>query len=169
MITIRDEQEADIRRVHELNSLAFEAETEANLVDVLRETTQPVISLVATDNDIIIGHIMFTPVELSDSSSLTIMGLAPMAVAPDRQRCGIGSALANEGLNRCAEIGTGAVVVLGHSAYYPRFGFVPASTMSIACEYDVPDEVFMIRELTPGYLAGATGTIKYHEAFAETT
>ena len=169
MITIRNEQEADIRRVHELNTLAFEAETEANLVDVLCETARPVISLVASEDDTVVGHIMFAPVELSDSSPLTIMGLAPMAVAPDRQRCGIGSALAKEGLIRCAEIGAGAVVVLGHSAYYPRFGFVPASTMSIACEYDVPDEVFMVRELTPGYLAGATGTIKYHEAFAEVT
>ena len=169
MITIRDEQKADIPRVHELNTLAFEAETEANLVDVLRETARPVISLVASEDDMVVGHIMFTPVELSDSSGLTIMGLAPMAVAADRQRCGIGTALAREGLNRCAEIGAGAVVVLGHSAYYPRFGFVPASTMSIACEYDVPDEVFMVHELTPGYLAGATGKIKYHEAFAEAT
>jgi putative acetyltransferase len=167
MIAIRDEQEADIPRVHELNSLAFEDETEANLVDALRETAQPVISLVATEDDTVVGHIMFTPVELSHSSSLTIIGLAPMAVTPDRQRCGIGSALVNEGLNRCTEMGAGAVVVLGHSAYYPRFGFVPASTMGIACEYDVPDEAFMVHELTPGYLAGATGTIKYHEAFAE--
>lgn len=167
MIRIRDEQQADIPRVHELNSLAFEAETEANLVDVLRETAQPVISLVATEDDTVVGHIMFTRVELSDRSSLAIMGLAPMAVMPDRQRCGIGSALANEGLHRCAEIGAGAVVVLGHSAYYPKFGFVPASTMGIACEYDVPDEAFMVHELTPGYLAGATGTIKYHEAFAK--
>ena len=169
MVTIRDEREADIQRVHKLNFLAFEAETEANLVDVLRETAQPVISLVAAEDDIIVGHIMFTPVELSDSSSLAIIGLAPMAVAPDLQRCGIGSALVKEGLNRCAEIGAGAVVVLGHSAYYPRFGFVPASTMSISCEYDVPDDAFMVHELTPGYLAGATGTIKYHEAFAEAT
>jgi len=167
MIRIRDEQQTDITRVHELNSLAFEAETEANLVDVLRETAQPVISLVATEDDTVVGHIMFTPVELSDRSSLAIMGLAPMAVTPDRQRCGIGSALANEGLHRCAEIGAGAVVVLGHSAYYPKFGFVPASTMGIAYEYDVPDEAFMVHELTPGYLAGATGTIKYHEAFAK--
>jgi putative acetyltransferase len=167
MITIRDEQADDIAYVHELNALAFDAEAEANLVDVLRETARPVISLVAVEDETIVGHIMFTPVELSGSSSLMIMGLAPMAVAPDRQRSGIGSALAKEGLNWCKEIGAGAVVVLGHAAYYPRFGFVPASTMNIRCEYDVPDEVFMVLELTSGYLAGAIGAIRYHEAFAE--
>jgi putative acetyltransferase len=167
MITIRDEQADDIAYVHELNTLAFDADAEANLVDVLRETARPVISLVAVEDETIVGHIMFTPVELSGSSSLMIMGLAPMAVAPDRQRSGIGSALAKEGLNWCKEIGAGAVVVLGHAAYYPRFGFVPASTMNICCEYDVPDEVFMVLELTSGYLAGAIGAIRYHETFAE--
>ncbi len=167
MIRIRDEQQTDITRVHELNSLAFEAETEANLVDVLRETAQPVISLVATEDDTVVGHIMFTPVELSDRSSLAIMGLAPMAVTPDRQRCGIGSALANEGLNRCAKIAAGAVVVLGHSAYYPRFGFVPASTMSIACEYDVPDEAFMVMILDKETMAGVSGVATYRKEFDE--
>ena len=169
MIRIREEQTDDIQSVHKLNALAFETEAEADLVDVLRENARPVLSLVALDGDTIVGHIMFTPVELSGNPSLNIMGLAPMAVVPDRQRCGIGSALATEGLDRCSKMGAGAVVVLGHPAYYPRFGFAPASTMNIDCEYDVPDDVFMVLELTAGHLPGAGGTIRYHKAFADAT
>ncbi len=169
MIHIREEQIDDIQSVHNLNTLAFETDAEADLVDVLRENARPVISLVAVDGDALVGHIMFAPVELSSNPSLKIMGLAPIAVMPDRQRCGIGSALASEGLDRCSRTGAGAVVVLGHPAYYPRFGFAPASTMNIDCEYDVPDEVFMVIELVAGHLSGTSGTIKYHTAFADAT
>lgn len=95
------------------------------------------------------------------------MGLAPMAVMPAAQRRGIGSALIRSGLERCAQLGYSAVVVLGHPEYYPRFGFVPASRFGIGCEYEVPDEVFMALELEPGALTGMSGTIRYHPAFAE--
>lgn len=62
-------------------------------------------------------------------------------------------------------IGFGAVVVLGHPEYYPRFGFSPSSHFGIGCEYQVPEDVFMAMELQAGYLRDATGTIKYHAAF----
>ena len=169
MIQVRKEQVDDIPFVHRLNALAFETEAEADLVDVLRAKARPVISLVAVDHGAVVGHIMFTPVELGGKPSLKIMGLAPMAVTPDRQRCGIGSALVSQGLDRCGTIGAGAVIVLGHPAYYPRFGFAPASPMNIDCKYVVPDEAFMVLELTAGYLSGAEGTIRYHDAFGEVT
>jgi len=169
MPDIREEQADDVPFVHGVNALAFPTEAEANLVDVLRETARPLISLVAVDNGEVVGHIMFTPVRLLGCPSLNIMGLAPMAVIPGRQRRRIGTKLVNEGLKRCREIGAGAVVVLGHPAYYPRFGFEPAARKKIDCEYDVPPEAFMIIELTVDYLSGAEGTIRYHGAFAETT
>ena len=62
--------------------------------------------------------------------------------------------------------GIGAVVVLGHPEYYPRFGFIPASQFEIRSEYDVPDEVFMATEIRRGYLDNVHGTIRYHPAFA---
>jgi len=167
MLRIRAEEHDDVPFVHALNALAFPTEAEANLVDVLRENARPVISLVAVEDDNIVGHILFTPVGFSGNSSLNIMGLAPMAVTPDQQKRGIGSQLVREGLDRCGAIGTGAVVVLGHPTYYPRFGFTPASAQNIVSEYDVPEEAFMIRELTAGYLSDAEGTISYHDAFNE--
>jgi putative acetyltransferase len=167
MLEIRTAKSKDVADVHEVNALAFPTETEANLVDLLRENVRSAISLVAVRDGRIIGHILFTPVRLSGHSSLKIMGLAPMAVMPEYQRRGIGSRLVDEGLIRCRETGAGAVVVLGHPSYYPRFGFTPAAPRNIFCEYDVPADVFMVLELTADYLLGVEGTIRYHEAFGE--
>ena len=163
---VRSERSGDVAAIRGVNLAAFESAVEADLVDALRVQATPIVSLVADDSGSITGHILFSPVTLSGSSDLKIMGLAPMAVLPARQREGIGSALVSAGLDACKRLGFGAVVVLGHAGYYPRFGFVPASRFGIASEYDVPDEVFMAIELEPGALNGTSGTIRYHSAFA---
>ena len=110
---------------------------------------------------------MFSPVMLVGEPELNIMGLAPMAVVPTYQRLGIGSALVRAGLEKCARLGFGAVVVLGHPTYYPRFGFVPSTRWNIRSEYEAPPEAFMAIELEAGYLHGKAGTIRYHPAFAD--
>jgi putative acetyltransferase len=163
---IRPERLDDFAAVAALNRAAFETGLEADLVAALREQAAPIVSLVADDAAAIVGHILFSPVTLSGHADLPIMGLAPMAVVPGEQRRGIGSALVRAGLDRCRELGCVAVVVLGHPAYYPRFGFVPASRFAIGCEYDVPDDAFMALELEAGSLRGRSGTIRYHRAFS---
>ena len=163
---VRSEQPADVSAIHALHTAAFEKSVEADLVDALRTAAEPLVSLVADDDGEIIGHILFSPVTLSGYSDAKIMGLAPMAVHPTKQRHGVGSALIVAGLERCKELGYGAVVVLGHRAYYPRFGFQPSVRCGIKSEYDVPDDVFMIKEIEPRYLEGKSGTIRYHSAFA---
>jgi len=112
-----------------------------------------------------VGHILFSPVLLSGFPDLKIMGLGPLAVAPKFQCKGIGSALTETGLELCKQLGYGAIIVLGHPGYYPRFGFRPSVLYDITCEYDVPEDVFMVVELQPGYLEGLSGVIKYHPAF----
>jgi len=107
-----------------------------------------------------------SPVMLAGHGGLALMGLAPMAVVPARQRQGIGSALVRGGLDRCRQCACDAIVVLGHPEYYPRFGFAPASAFGLTSEYDVPDEVFMVLELKQGVLRGKSGVIRYHAAFA---
>lgn len=165
-VAIRPEAEDDRRAVQAVNEAAFDTRAEAGLVAALRDHARPLISLVADDGCSLVGHIMFSPVVLAGYSGLKIMGLAPMAVLPEHQRRGTGSELVRAGIEECRTLGCGAVVVLGHPAYYPRFGFVPAAPLNIACEYDVPEDVFMIKELQPGCLDGAAGTIRYHEAFS---
>jgi len=162
---IRAEEERDWPSVYALNAAVFETPAEADLVDALRRETKPIISLVADDAGAIDGHIMFSPVSLIEHPGLKIMGLAPMAVAANRQRSGIGSLLVRAGLEACKQIGAGAVVVLGHSDYYPRFGFTAAVNFGIGCGYDVPAEAFMALELRPGYLRDASGMVKYLAAF----
>jgi len=162
---IRAEEDRDRDAVHGVNASAFETPVEADLVDALREHARPLVSLIAEGNGAIVGHIMFSPVSLSGHPALKLMGLAPMAVAPDHQRKGVGSALVRAGLERCRQLGFGAVVVLGHPAYYPRFGFSSSARFGIGCEYDVPEEAFMVVELEAGFLRGASGTIQYHAAF----
>lgn len=164
---IRPERDDDYAAVHALNVSAFESSAEARLVARLRREADSVVSLVAEVDGTVVGHIVFTPVTLARHPRLRMMGLAPMAVAPTHQRQGIGSALVRSGLERCGESGFGAVVVLGHPDFYPRFGFRPGVSFGLACEYDAPSEAFMAMELQLNYLVGASGTVSYHAAFAD--
>lgn len=151
--------------VRAVNKAAFGTSAEANLVSALPKQVTPVVSLVAEDDGAIIGHIMFSPVVILEHPGLKIMGLAPVAVVPEHQHRGVGSSLVRAGLEACKRLGFGAVVVVGHPKYYPRFGFLPASGVGIGCDYEVPEDTFMILELRPGYLQGRSGTARYHAAF----
>ena len=166
MMDIRTETKEDHQAVWLVNEKAFGQRNEADLVDALRTTASPYISLVAVVDGQVVGHIFFSPVSIeSENDAFTAMGLAPMAVLPEFQNQGIGSQLVREGLKECQLLGHQIVVVLGHPNYYPRFGFAPASLKGIRSEYDVPDEVFMIQELNKGALGGRGGLVKYHQEF----
>jgi putative acetyltransferase len=162
---VRAELPADVDAVRELNRAAFGGPDEARIVDALRATVTPLVSLVAEAQDRVVGHILFSPVTLAATPHPLVMGLAPMAVLPSHQRAGIGTALVHAGLDACRALGAAGVVVVGHPTYYPRFGFVPASRFGLTCEYDVRDDVFMALELTPGALAGYREQVRFHPAF----
>jgi putative acetyltransferase len=163
---IRPEEHADRAGVRAVNEAAFETNAEANLVDMLRAKRVQLVSWVADIGGAVIGHILFSPALLTEHPDVSVMGLGPMAVAPEYQRNGVGSALVQAGLKQCKELGCHAVVVVGHPEYYPRFGFVPAAGYGLRCEYDVPVEVFMVAELEPGALRRVSGLVRYDEAFA---
>lgn len=163
---IREEQASDIEKIWAVNTQAFATDAEAKLVNALRNSHCTYISLVAETENNVIGHILFSPVELTGSKNkLKMMGLAPMAVLSQQQNKKIGSKLVETGLERCQLLGYDVVVVLGHPNYYPRFGFVPSVKFGIKSEYAVPDEVFMLFAIAPESLKNQQGVIKYHEAF----
>jgi len=168
MLTIRPETLEDIDSIRHVNEQAFGQEDESRLIEKLRNHGVLTISLVAVQAGDIIGHIAFSPVAIeSRLSSFEAISLGPMAVLPSCQKKGTGSQLVRAGLEECKLLGYEIVVVLGHPDYYPRFGFDPAKPRGIECEYEVPDEAWMVLELQEGALAGRSGVVKYQPEFNE--
>lgn len=163
---IRHEQPGDEPAIGRVNDLAFGGSDESRIINAAREAGHATISLVAVQDSTIVGHVLFTPVALDPAPpSIRALGLGPMAVMPGLQRQGIGTRLVHAGLDECSRLGYRAVVLVGHPEFYPRFGFRPARAFGLRSEFDVPDEVFMALELTPGALAGAAGLVRYAPEF----
>ena len=168
MLVIRPETPEDSTAIRNVNEEAFGSSVEADLVEKLRSRQKYALSLVATDREKVIGHILFSPATIeSESASFEVITLAPMAVLPAYQRQGVGGQLVRAGIEECRNLGHEIVVVLGHPTYYPRFGFVPAKPRGIECEFEVPDEAWMLLELREGALAGRKGTVKFQPEFQE--
>lgn len=169
MITIRKERAEDIPHIRDINLQAFGQPAEARAVDKLRRNCSPFLSLVAEDNGRLIGHILFTPAVIdNDARCVAGMGLAPMAVLPQRQRQGIGSELVTAGLKLLRQRACPFVIVLGHPQFYPRFGFTPASRRGIRSQWeDVPDEAFMVLVLDQAAMRGVAGVARYRDEFNE--
>ena len=161
----RPEDAAAIRRVHEA---AFGQPAEADLVDALRAAGDlvPELCLVAERGGEVVGHIAFSRARLDSGD--TVLALAPVGVLPEHQGAGVGSALNRAALERAAATDYPLVVVLGHAAYYPRFGFEPAAPLGVLAPFAVPDENWMALQL-PAYRPDARGTLRYAAAFDAVT
>lgn len=169
-LKIRQETQDDFKEVFEVNHIAFGQDNEAKLVDGLRNNPTvfiPELSLVATDNNKIVGHILFTKIRIKDNNGNIneSLGLAPMAVRPEFQKSGIGGQLIKQGLKVAKELGFKSVIVLGHKHYYPRFGFEPADKWNIKSPFDIPSDVFMASELVKDGLKNISGTVTYPKEF----
>ena len=168
MLTIRFETPTDLSDIYNVNEVAFGRKMEAELIDRLRDRGQLVVSLVAMSDEKVVGHIAFSPAEIkSDDGGFGAMALGPIAVLPQHQRQGIGSRLVTTGLEECRRLGYELVVLVGHPDYYPRFGFVPAGARGIECEFEAPDEAWMLLELAEGALSGRRGKAFFQPAFRE--
>lgn len=168
-IKIRAEESKDLEQVRAILRAAFPGDAESKLADVLLAHGKAIISLVAVNDDDVLGHILFSPVTITaprgspPSDDIKGIGLAPVAVRPDVQSLGIGSKLIREGLIRCKELAFDYCVVLGAPKYYQRFGFEKASSFDIQNEHGADDE-FMIIKFLP---CDVTGLVKYVSEFAE--
>lgn len=167
MLIIRPEGPEHIEGVHRVEERAFKRPAEAELVDQLRARKAATISLVATEDGEVVGHVLFSRVQIADGAErLNAIGLGPIAVLPEHQRQGIGGRLIRAGLEECRQMGFPAVVVLGDPRYYTRFGFEPAKRYGIRFQDEsVPADAFMVLELRRGVLEGHKGVATYEPEF----
>jgi putative acetyltransferase len=168
--TIRLEQPIDLDQIHDLHREAFRGPHEAELVDAVRSSPFfiPELSLVAvTDDGSVLGHVLISQIELradGDEAPVTALALAPVAVLPQHQGRGIGSALVREALAIADERDEPIVAVLGAASFYGRFGFSPAAGLGLSSPYDDAGDAFQVRA-RPG--ADVTpGTLVYPAAFS---
>lgn len=169
-ITLRQETKDDFQEVFEVNRSAFRQENEAKLVENMRKNSTvfvPELSIVAIENNKIVGHILFTKINIKDNKGNLneSLGLAPVAVRPELQKNGIGGQLIRKGLARATDLGFRSVIVLGHEHYYPKFGFKPADNWNIKAPFEVSSNSFMAIELVNDGLKNITGTVIYPKEF----
>ncbi len=166
---LRSEAPGDAEAIRRLLDLSFEDTSVSLLVDLIRRSDRfvPDLSIVAETEGNLVGHVMLSYVTIEGDQSYEVLSLAPLGVHPEHQRCGIGTALAEAALARAETRGEPLVVVEGHPAYYPRFGFERASRYGIERPADlVPDEAFMVRRLR-NYDPRRRGKLVYPPAFHE--
>ena len=164
--TVREEQPRDCVAIRDVHRRAFGGEAEGVLVERLRAGGYVRVSLVAEVNGIVVGHILFSDLPIvTEHGAIPAVGLAPMAVVPEHQGKGIGSALVRAGLDACRAQGYRAAIVLGHRSFYPRFGFSAPVARQFESRYAGDD--FMAAELVPGSLSGVRGRVDYPPPFDE--
>ncbi|RCK27448.1 GCN5 family acetyltransferase [Thalassospira profundimaris] len=160
---IREETEKDFAAINALLASAFETaphsqQTEHLIVDALRKSGNLTLSLIAEEDDELVGCIAFSPVRIN-GVHCAWYGLGPVAVTPDRQGMGIGSELVQSGIRHLRANDARGCVVLGEPNYYSRFGFAPLPGLKLD---GVPDEYFMARPLINDV---PTGNVDYDPAF----
>jgi putative acetyltransferase len=163
MLQIRHEQPGDIEAIRLVNREAFGQDQEGRLVVDLRARGAVQLSLVAVDDGVVVGHILFS---VATAGVVEGSGLGPMAVLPVWQQRGVGSQLVLYRLERLRERGCPFVVVVGHPDFYPRFGFHPAAALGLTCDWDVRAGVFMIRIVSPGAGEPPSGRVAYQPEFS---
>lgn len=169
-IIIRCENRKDYRRVEEITRKAFAyperierggigCPYEHWMVNELRKRDGILgLSLVATVNDEIVGHIICSKAEVrQDDNVLSVLNLGPISVLPEYQRLGVGKALINELIIKAKDLGYGAILFFGRPEYYPQFGFVETSEFFISDSEGYNYDSFMGMELIPGYLSVVKG------------
>jgi putative acetyltransferase len=158
---VRPESGEDADAVRNVNLAAFPTAQEADLVKALHDERGCEIALVADDDGTIVGHVMLSRMNVEgDGRHYRALGLAPVAVVPERQGQGIGSALIEEGLRQARERGEEIVFLVGEPDYYRRFGFAAAAAEPFASPYAGPH--FMAKAFVP---LPRSGTAAYAPAF----
>ena len=162
-IMIRDEKKTDFTIISEITIAAFESmkisnQTEQFIIEALRSAKALTLSLVAEVDSLVVGHIAFSPVTMSDGTK-DWYGLGPVSVHPDFQRKGIGKALIREGLSRLKGLKAKGCCLVGHPQYYRQFGFINVERL---IHKGVPPEVFFVLSFDGNI---PEGNVTFHNGF----
>ncbi|UAK24847.1 GNAT family N-acetyltransferase [Sphingomonas nostoxanthinifaciens] len=174
-IAIRAERPEDGPTIGDIVRRAYAAVPHSDrrehlMIERLRESDAfiPALSLLAAVNGAGVGHVLLTRAHIqSERSSMPVLALAPLSVVPEWQSRGIGTRLVDAAHRQAAERGFGAIVLVGNADYYPRFGYRPLARYPIILPFDAPAPNCMIMPLTPGALAGVSGTVRYADAWLD--
>ncbi len=164
MIVVRPQQRPDdLEAIRAVNSAAFDRHGQTSAFDDFRANRNDILSLVATDNGLLVGHVLFSPATLTQpDNSVAGMGLGQLAVLPEYQGQGIGTRLAEAGLEQLRGTACPFVVVVGHATYYPRFGFESGKQHGMQCQWEgIPDDNFMVVFLDEQQRPALTGTAHF--------
>lgn len=168
-LVIRAATAADADAIDTVHRAAFAGteygyQGEAELVRMIEDDGDTQVSLVAEQGDDIVGHVLFSRMDVeADGAPLTAAGLAPVAVVPDVQGQGVGDALIRAGLDQLREQGVAISFVLGHEAYYPRFGYSPELAVRFASPFAGPHFMAMMLDSDAAWPLG--GRADYAPAF----
>ena len=166
MTRIRAARAEDAQAIRDVNDAAFGGTEESVLIDRLHNDGLVDVSLVAVEDGEIVGNIVFSTLEVTDlehKNPIRTVSLAPMAVAPTHQRMGIGSALIQQGIEECKELCIEAIIVVGHTKYYPRFGF--SAQIAECLKSPFSGQNFMVLPLNKGVFDDFSGIVIYPDAF----
>ena len=166
---IRKSIESDKLEIENNHTKAFGETKGPEIAELVKglfndKTAMPVFSLVAVEGEKIVGHILYTKVEIIQTTeSVSAQILAPLAILPGFQKKGIGAQLIKEGLKLLKDSGVELVFVLGHPGYYPRTGFTPAGVLGFKAPYHIPEEhagAWMVQGLCSGVIGRIKGAVQ---------
>ncbi len=148
--------------------MPYSDQTEHKLVHRLRKSEAFIedLSLIASQDQVLIGHILISKVALKDEDTeYELLSLAPVSVLPEYQGNSVGSQLIQTAHDKAVSLGYTSIVLVGHEDYYPRFGYKPAADFGIAFPFEAPSKNCMAIELVTGSLSNKSGTIVYPKEF----
>ncbi len=164
---VRPETPSDYPRITQIHKLAFNRPNEADLIDLIRQSNRyiPGLTLVAEIDEMIVGHIVYSEINLVNQETISVLGLAPLAVHPEFQNRGIGSQLVQVSLTLAKIRQYPLIIVLGDPKFYAKFGFQPSVDYQIHSPFPVPEEYFMVKVFNDKIQH--QGNIIYPQAFSQ--
>lgn len=168
-MVIRESTESDKAAIGSVHRTAFGEAKGPEIADLVKglledTTAVPLLSLVAVEGNKIVGHVLYTKVEVTEAAEqVAARILAPLAVLPEVQSRDVGGQLIQVGIRLLRQAGVELVFVLGHPGYYPRFGFTAAGELGFVAPYPIPAEhagAWMVQELRPGVVGRVAGKIQ---------